>query len=66
MERKIIMVARVVKITNPDGSIVLSLEIPYEEGSNRLKMLSTKEDFTDLANDFYEAMIEYIPDWRDL
>lgn len=66
LKRKIIMVARVVKITNPDGSIILSLEIPYEEGSNRLKMISTKEDFTDLANDFYEAMIEYIPDWRDL
>ena len=67
MKRKILMVARVVKITNPDGTIVLCLEIPHEEGSNRIKSLATSIGLEGIANEFFEAMKEYVPrNWSDL
>lgn len=66
MKKEILMVARVYKLTNPDGSIMLYLEIPQEEGSNSLKMFATGDCFEGITNDFLDAMETYIPkNWRD-
>ena len=61
------MVARVYKLTNPDGSIMLYLEIPKEEGSNNLKMLATGDDIEEMSDHFLDALGTYIPNnWREL
>ena len=66
MKKEILMVARVYKLINPDGSILLYLEIPEREGSDRLKMFATSDDFEEMTYHFLDAMEEYIPaNWKE-
>ena len=61
MDREILMVIRICKITNPDGTEKLSFEVPKEEGSNELDCLAWYDRLEDLIasleEDIYEKII---------
>ena len=54
MKREVLISFRVIKIIKEDGKIVYGLEIPMEDGSNKVKSFYTYSTLEQLADGIYD------------